>query len=108
MYPLRPISLTNVTMRLFEKTVLTKEISPEIKPVIKPDKLAHKKGTRATYAVIMCHHKWLNWLDGNADHVRVISFDLRKAFDSVSHNIIGKKLESTNINPYIINWIANF
>ena len=56
----------------------------------------------------MCHHKWLNWLDGNVDHVRVISFDLKKASDSVSHNIICKKLEKTNINPYVINWITNF
>ena len=95
-------------MRLFEKIVLTKEISPELKQVIKLDQFAYKKGTSATDALIMCHHKWLNWLDGNADHVRVISFDLKKAFDSVSHNIICKKLESTNINPYIINWIANF
>ncbi|CAB4029518.1 Hypothetical predicted protein, partial [Paramuricea clavata] len=38
----------------------------------------------------------------------VISFDLKKAFDSVSHNIICKKLGKTNINPYVINWIRNF
>ena len=56
----------------------------------------------------MCHHKWLNRLDNNADHVRVVSFDLKKDFDSVSNNIAGKKLEKTNINSYIINWIANF
>ena len=37
----------------------------------------------------------------------MISFDLRKAFDSISH-IICNKLESININPYIINWIAIF
>ena len=41
----------------------------------------------------MCHHKWLNWLDGNVDQVRVISLNLKKAFDSASHNIICKKLE---------------
>ena len=56
----------------------------------------------------MCHHKRLNWLDNNADYVRVVLFDLKKAFDSVSHNIVCKKLEKTNIKPYIINWIANF
>ena len=26
--------------------------------------------------------KWLNWLDNNVDHVRVISFDLKKAFET--------------------------
>ena len=77
---LRPISLTNVIIRLFEKIVLTKEISPELKQVIKPDQFAYKKGTSATDALIMCHHKWLNWLDGNADHVRVMLFDLKESF----------------------------
>ena len=99
-------------MRLFEKIVLKKEISPELQSPIKSDQFAYKEGTSATDA-LMCHQKWLNWLDNNADHVRVVSFDLKKAFDSVSHNNVCKKLEKTNINPYIINphiinWIANF
>ena len=95
-------------MRLFEKILLKKEISPELQSPIKCDQFAYKEGTSATDALIMCHHKWLNWLDNNADHVRVVSFDLKKAFDSVSHNTVCKKLEKTKINPYIINWIANF
>ena len=95
-------------MRLFEKIVLKKEISPELQLLINCDQFAYKEGTSATDALIMCHQKWLSWLDNNADHVRVVSFDLKKAFDSVSHNIVCKKLEKTNINPYIINWIANF
>jgi hypothetical protein len=89
--------------------VLKKEISSELKQLIKCDQFAYKEGTSATDALIMCHHnKWLNWLDGNVDHVRVISFDLKKAFDSVSHNIICKKLEKNNISLYVINWITNF
>ena len=31
-----------------------------------------------------------------------------KAFDTVSHKITCDKLKSTNINPYIINWIISF
>ena len=100
---LRPISLTNIIMRLFEKVVLEKEISPELQSLIKRDQFAYKEGTSATDALIMCHHTWLNWLDNNADHVRVISFDFKKAFDSVSHSIVCKKLEKTNINPCIHN-----
>ena len=106
--PITPISLTNIIMRLFEKTVLKKGISPELQSLINCDQFAYKEGTSATDALIMCHHKWLNWLEDNADHVRVVSFDLKKVFDSVSHNIVCKKLEKTNINPYITNWIVNF
>ena len=95
-------------MRLFKRMVLKKEISPELQSLINCDQFAYKKGTSATDALIMCHHKGLNWLDNNTDHVRVVSFDFKKAFDSVSH-IVCKKLEKTNINPYMINWInCNF
>jgi hypothetical protein len=65
-------------MRLFERIVLKKEISSELKQLIKCDQFAYKEGTSATDALIMCHHKWLNWLDGNVDHVRVIHLILRK------------------------------
>lgn len=41
------------------------------------------------------------------DYVRMLSFDSSKAFDTVSCNIICDKLKSTNINPYIINWITS-
>ena len=56
----------------------------------------------------MCLHHWLKWLDEGADSVRVISFDYKKAFDSVSHNIICEKLKTLEINPYTINWIISF
>ena len=38
----------------------------------------------------------------------MVSFYLKKAFDSVFHNNVCKKLEKTNINLSTINWIANF
>ena len=59
-------------------------------------------------ALIKCQHTWLKWFNGNADFVRIFSFDFSKAFDSVSHNILCSKLKQVNINPYIINWLISF
>ena len=59
-------------------------------------------------AFIKCQHTWLKWLDGNADFVRILSFDFSKAFDSVSHNILCSKLKQVNINPYVIDWLISF
>ena len=50
----------------------------------------------------------MKWLEDDAGYVRVISFDLSKAFDTVPHDIICEKLKATDLNPYIINWIINF
>ena len=50
------------------------------------DQFAYRGGHNSTMALIKCQHTWLKWLDGNADFVRIFSFDFSKAFDSVSHN----------------------
>ena len=81
-----PISLTAVIMRLFERLVYRFELS----------------------SICNDYITWLKWLDGNADFVRIFSFDFSKAFDSVSHNILSSKLKQVNINPYIINWLISF
>ena len=105
---LRPISLTNVIMRLFERVVVKQELSPVLKSAIGPDQFAYKEGCNTTLALLTCHHHWLKWLDRTTDFVRVFSFDFSKAFDSVPHAIVCNKLMSLNINPYVINWIVSF
>ena len=59
-------------------------------------------------ALMKCQHYWQKWLDGNADFVRVLSFDFSKAFDTVSHCILSDKLKATDTNPYVINWVLDF
>ena len=70
--------------------------------------MPYKENSNTTVALIKCQHHWLKWLDDKANFVRVISFDFSKAFDSVPHDILTQKLKSTNLNPYIINWLINF
>ena len=72
MQPIKAYISYEHNIRLFEKLVLKKEISPELQSLIKRDQFACKEGTSATDLLIMCHQKWLNWLDNNADRVRLI------------------------------------
>ena len=105
---LRPISLTNNIMRVFERLVLQKEMSSIFKPIINDDQFAYKDCCNTTMTLLKCQHYWLKALDGKADQVRLLSFDFSKAFDTVSYRIISEKLKATKLNPYIINWIINF
>ena len=105
---LRPISLTNIIMRLFERLVFKQEMSTEFKSIINNDQFGFRDGCNTTLALLKCQHFWLSALDRDSDFVRVLSFDFSKAFDTLSHKIICDKLKSTNINPYIINWIISF
>ena len=105
---LRPISLTAVIMRLFERLVYRFELFNVCSDYINLDQFAYRKGHNSTMALIKCQHTWLKWLDGNADFIRIFSFDFSKAFDSVPHNILCSKLKKVNTNPYIINWLISF
>ena len=50
----RPISLTNIIMRIFEKLVFKQEISAKLKSIIGKDQFAYRKGSNTTMAIIKC------------------------------------------------------
>ena len=75
---LRPISLTAVIMRLFERLVYRFELSSICNGYIDLDQFSYREGHNSTMALIKCQHTWLKWLDGNADFVRIFSFDFSK------------------------------
>ncbi len=54
---LRPISLTNIIMRLFEKLVFKQEISMQSNFIIGKDQFAYKTGSNTTTALIKCQHQ---------------------------------------------------
>ena len=57
---LRPISLTNIIVRLFERAIYTTELSPVMEKVIHEDQFAYKKGHSSTMAL-----QWRStYLDG--------------------------------------------
>ena len=105
---LRPISLTNVIMRVFERLVYRQELSQYMKNFISFDQFAYRKGHNTTMALIKCQYAWLKWLESGFDCVRIFSFDFSKAFDSVPHDILCSKLKTLDINPYVTNWIISF
>ena len=95
-------------MRIFERLVYKQEISTTQQSSTGLNQLAYKKGYNTTMALLKCQHRQLNWLDKDADIVKMYSFDFSKAFDFVSHQILCNKLKLYNINPYVINRMINF
>ena len=59
-------------------------------------------------ALVKFQHKWLRRLDSDADFIHILSFDFSKPFDSVSDDIVCRKLKNLEINHYIHNWIVHF
>ena len=64
---LRPISLTNIKMRIFEKFVSKQELSPALKSQIRSDQFAYEVEHNVTMALLKCQRYWPKWLDKDAD-----------------------------------------
>ena len=79
---LRPISITNIIMRLFERIIYINGLSQVMENKIHKDQFAYRKNHSSTTALIKAQHTWLEWLDCGAKMVRVFSFDFKKAFDT--------------------------
>ena len=61
-------------------------------------------GRSTSYALLYVIHDWLSQLD-NGREVYSVFFDIKKAFNSVSHELLMSKLTSIHVNPHIIQWI---
>jgi hypothetical protein len=105
----RPVSLTSIVCKMME-SILTKHV---IKPhLIKEHLLSNKQygfiSGRSTTTQL------LHYLDkcaeeiANGDVVDVIYFDFAKAFDTVPHRRLMRKIESYGIKGNLLNWIKGF
>lgn len=105
---LRPISLLPILVKCLEKALLL-TIKSEI--VSKYDK--HQFGFRplssTTCAVIDIHDKLAKIIDDKKlIGAWVISFDMSKAFDKVSHPILIEKLQTLDLPKGFILWMKNY
>ena len=106
---LRPISVSDIIMRLFERLILDFELRKPVSCFIHSDQFAYKKDCGSETALLRNQHFWMRCLDGHSNFVRVLSFDFANAFDSVSHRVVTDKLKKVpDINPYIVNWVIYF
>ena len=64
-------------------------------------------GRSCTLQLLYCVHKWINELENNHT-VAVFYTDFRKAFDSVSHRKLIRRLEMLGIVGMLLTWIVSF
>lgn len=108
----RPISVTSILSRLTEQHVVRNYLYPTIQtpPVDKlsfDDQYAFRPYGSTTAAVIALLHTVRSMLQSN-EYVRLFSFDLTKAFDTVRHSTLMAKMASLDIPDNIYNWICDF
>ena len=104
----RPISILSVVSKLLERHVhqlIFRYLS--IHHPLSVRQWGFLPGRCTASALLSVTHDWLQQLELGIDTC-VIFFDLRKAFDSVSHSLLLQRLEEIGINEYLVQWIHSY
>ncbi len=103
----RPVALTSVVMKSFEKLVLAhrKNITG---PLLDPLQFTYRANGSVDDAVNMGLHYVLQHLDRPGTYVRILFVDLSSAFNTIIPNLLLPKLTQLSVPTSICQWIKSF
>lgn len=103
----RPVALTSVVMKSFERLVLThlKDITD---PLLDPLQFAYRSNRSVDDAVNMALHYILHHLDSAGTYARVLFVDFSSAFNTIVPELLHQKLSQLTVPPSTCQWITSF
>lgn len=103
---LRPISLLSIPERIFEKEFL-KYLNSQLS--LDSQQFGYRKGSSTTCALIAAESFITQSLqEKDIVSCHMLSIDLSKGFDKVSHRLLLDKLKNDTIDPFCILFISNY
>ena len=102
----RPVSLTSVVCKQME-SIIREELLQHMKPHLSKHQHGFINGRSCVTQLLDCIGEWTKQLDeGNS--IDVIYLDYAKAFDTVPHLRLLKKLEGYGVAGQVLQWIRSF
>ncbi|KAL0152393.1 hypothetical protein M9458_052116 [Cirrhinus mrigala] len=103
----RPVALTSVVMKSFERLVLAylKDITG---PLLDPLQFAYRANRSVDDAVNMGLHYILQHLDKPGTYARILFVDFSSAFNTIIPDIFQNKLSQLSVPTSICQWITSF
>ncbi len=103
----RPVALTSVVMKSFEKLVLA-HLKDNTGPLLDPLQFAYRANRSVDDAVNMGLHYVLQHLDRPRAYVRILFVDFSSAFNTIIPNRLLPKLTQLSVPTSICLWINSF
>ena len=104
----RPVSLTSVVCKVFEKLVRDALYDHMVKSnLLSPDQFGFCPGRSCVTQLLVTINDWMFSLD-NKIPVDAAYLDFSKAFDSVPHQRLLHKLNSYGVRGKILDWVESF
>jgi len=103
------VSLTSIPGKMMEHLLILEIIIKQVKEkkVIRSSQHGFTKGKSCLTNLIAFYNGMTRWVDeGRA--VDVVYLDFSKAFDTVSHNILIRKLGKCRLDEWSVGWIENW
>ena len=103
----RPVALTPIVMKCFEKLVRTHIVSA-LPPEMDPNQFAYRANRSTEDAIATALHTSLTHLEKRRSYVRLLFVDFSSAFNTIIPDILVRKLGDLGLPPPICSWVRNF
>ncbi len=103
----RPIALTPIIMKCFEKLVMQK-IKTSLPNTLDPLQFAYRPNRSTDDAISTTLHLALTHLENKDSYVRMLFIDFSSAFNTIIPQQLINKLNLLGLNNYLCNWILDF
>ena len=107
MNDLRPVALTSIIMKCFEKIVLNL-LREEVNKKLDPMQFAYKAKRSVEDAVLVFVNSILKHLETPHTYVRTLFVDFSSAFNTIQPHIMCNKLLFLGVHDRLVLWISDF
>ncbi|KAK1804869.1 hypothetical protein P4O66_019133 [Electrophorus voltai] len=108
----RPVALTSVVMKCFEKLVrdfVTSSLPASMPASMDLLQFANRHNCSTDDAIVPLLHTTLTHLDkGRGNYVKMLFVDYSSAFNTIIPSLLTTKLEDLGLHTSLCNWISNF
>ncbi len=104
----RPISILPILSKIIERTVFD-----QLYPFLDKNNMLHdsqsgfRPGFSTSSALINITEDWLKSID-NGNYIGLVMIDLRKAFDTVNHDLLIEKLPKYGLDDHVVKWLKDY